>query len=80
MAKTITLRINDDFYNMLKKAAEGEHRTISNYIEFAAYNYLSLQAHVSDAEMSEILQDKELISNIHSGIDDYKKGRFRVVR
>ena len=36
MSKTITLRIDDEVYKILKTAANGEKRTISNFIEFAA--------------------------------------------
>ncbi|MCR1795822.1 CopG family transcriptional regulator, partial [Leptospira sp. id769339] len=32
MSKTITLRIEDPIYDIFKKAAEGERRTISNFV------------------------------------------------
>jgi len=41
MTKTVTLRINEDTYTMLKLAAKGDKRTISNFIEYAALNFLS---------------------------------------
>jgi hypothetical protein len=34
MAKTITLRLEDSTYDILKKVAEGQRRAISNYLEF----------------------------------------------
>jgi uncharacterized protein (DUF1778 family) len=36
MGKTITLRVEDDVYNTLKRAADGDSRTISNFIKHAA--------------------------------------------
>ena len=51
MSKTITLRLDDDIYNMLKKAADGEKRNISNFIEYATISFLSKEAFVSDEEM-----------------------------
>jgi len=78
--KTITLRIEDDLYNMFKTAANGEKRTLSNFIEYAAQNYLSDEAFVSDGEMDEIFSDKKLISSIKKGKEDIKKGRFKIVK
>ena len=39
MAKTITLRLDDNVYEMFKKAAEGQKRTISNYLEYATIEF-----------------------------------------
>jgi uncharacterized protein (DUF1778 family) len=39
MAKTITVRLEDSVYEIFKRAADGQKRTISNYIEFATLNY-----------------------------------------
>ena len=58
--KTITLRIEDDVYNILKKAADGERRTISNFLENASLSYLTNEIYVSDYEMNEILKDAAL--------------------
>ena len=56
MHKTITLRINDDVYQMFKKAAQGSRRTISNFLEYAAISYLSQDTFVSDDEMKEAFE------------------------
>ncbi len=79
MSKTITLRVDEDIYNILKAAAQGEKRSISNYIEFAAISYLSNQLYVSDEEMSNILSDRQLISNLKKAENDIKEGKYRVV-
>ena len=64
MGKTITLRIDDDTYNMIRMAASGERRTISNFIEYATISYLSEESFVSDDEMDSILNDQNLIKNL----------------
>jgi len=76
MAKTITLRVDDNTYNTLKKAANGDRRTISNYIEFAAINYIFSNNIVDDTEMNEILSFEK---DLKSGLDDVKKGRYKIV-
>ena len=63
--KTITLHIEDDVYNILKKAADGERRTISNFLENTSLSYLTNEIYVSDCKMNEIIKDAELISNFH---------------
>jgi len=77
--KTITVRIDDNVYNILKKAADGERRTISNFIENASLSYLTNEIHVSDFEMAEILKDAKLVSELRKGLSDVKKGKYKVV-
>jgi predicted transcriptional regulator len=76
MAKTITLRIDDNIYNTFKRAADGDRRTISNYIEYAAINYIFINNNVDDAEMNEILSFEK---DLKKGLDDVKKGRYKIV-
>jgi uncharacterized protein (DUF1778 family) len=79
MQKTITLRINDDVYEMFKKAAHGSRRTISNFLEYATLSFLSQDTYVSDHEMKEILKDNELIENLKQGEKEIKSRRFKIV-
>ena len=79
MAKTITLRISDDTYQMLKTAANGTRRTISNFLEYAAVSFLSQDAFVSDREMDEIINDKSLLKSLKRGEKEVKEGRYRIV-
>ena len=76
MAKTITLRVDDSIYNTLKRAAAGDRRTISNFIEYAAINYIFSNNYVDDAEMNEILSFEK---DLKKGLDDIKKRRYRIV-
>ena len=56
MPKTITLRIDENVYGLFKTAASAEKRTISNFIEYAALNYLTEESYVSDAKCKIFLQ------------------------
>ena len=79
MAKVITVRIDDNIYELFKKAAAGERRTISNFIEYAALAYLTNDIVVTDEEMDEILTDKKLINDLKSGMSDIKKGKYKII-
>ncbi len=76
--KTITVRIDDSVYSILKKAADGERRTISNFLENASLSYLTNEIYVSDYEMAEILKDAKLVSGIKKGLSDVKKGKYTI--
>ncbi|MFN2268646.1 MAG: hypothetical protein ABR533_10255 [Desulfonatronovibrio sp.] len=76
MSKTITVRLDDDVYEMFKKAADGQKRTISNYVEYATLNYTVNQTIVDDAEMTEIMAFSD---EIQKGLSDISAGRYTVV-
>ena len=76
MAKTITLRVDDTVYNTFKRAAEGDRRSMSNFIEYAAIHYIFANNVVDDAEMEEILSCEK---DLKKGLDDIKKGRYKIV-
>ena len=76
MAKTITLRVDEGIYNTLKRAADGDMRTISNFVEYAAINYILNNNTVDDSEMKEILNFEK---NLKKGLNDIKTGRYKIV-
>jgi len=76
MQKTITIRLDEDTYNIIKKAADGEKRTISNFMEVAALNYIVTETLVDDDEMKEILCFEE---DIKKGLADIKAGRYSLI-
>lgn len=76
MPKTITVRLDDATYNIFKQAAEGQKRTISNYLEYATLNYTVNETFVGDSEMEEILTFKK---NIEKGLSDIKAGRYKII-
>jgi hypothetical protein len=76
MAKTITLRLDDNVYEMFKRAAEGQKRTISNYLEYATLNFTVNETVVDDVEMAEILSFEK---DIKKGVSDISAGRYKVI-
>jgi len=76
MAKTITVRVEETTYNIFKKAAEGQKRTISNYLEYAALNFTVNESIVDDDEMKEILTFEK---DLKKGINDISEGRYKVI-
>ncbi len=79
MSKTVTVRLDEDVYQTIKSAAQAEKRTISNLIEFATVSYLESNSFVSDEEMQEILENKNLIRNLQDSLKDIEEGKYRIV-
>ena len=77
--KTVTMRVDDSTYDMIKLAAEGQKRNLSNFIEFATMQYLTSSQFVENDEMSEIMNDKELVKNLMDGLNDFKNGDYTIV-
>lgn len=77
--KTLTLRVDDSIYQMIKSAADGQKRNISNFVEFATIQYLVSTQYVADNEMEEILNDKELMQSLKDGFKEAKKGEYTIV-
>jgi len=77
--KTVTMRVDDSIYDMMKLAAEGQRRNLSNFIEFATMQYLTSSQFVDNDEMSEITNDKELVQNLMDGLNDFKNGDYTIV-
>lgn len=79
MSKIVTLKVDDNVYNIIKMAADGQQREISNFIEFAALQYLSSASYVDDEEMAEIVKDTQLVQSLRAGLDEIKQGAFDFV-
>ncbi|MBD3794905.1 MAG: CopG family transcriptional regulator [Epsilonproteobacteria bacterium] len=79
MMKTVTVRVDDVVYQMIKLAADGQRRNISNFIEFATMQYLTSSQYVDDIEMDEILRDKELVENLRLGQKEVLNGEYTIV-
>ena len=67
--KTLTLRVEDSIYQMIKAAADGQKRNISNFIEFATLQYLTSVQYVDNNEMNEIFFRDYQIYNLFTGFD-----------
>ena len=79
MAKTVTIRLDEETYQMIRNAAEGQMRSISNFIEFATISYLTEEAFVSDDEMGEILSDSDLLSTLRKTRTEVSNKRYKLV-
>ena len=66
-------------YNLIRTAASGSRRSISNYIEYATVAYLAEDSFISDEEMVEILSDTKLVAELEQGRDDIANKRYTVV-
>ena len=77
--KTLTMRVDDNTYDTIKAAADGQRRNISNFLEFATMQYLSSSQYVDNVEMQEILSDKDLVKNLKSGLEDFNSGNYTIV-
>ncbi|MEE8441092.1 MAG: CopG family transcriptional regulator [Spirochaetia bacterium] len=79
MSKTVTIRLDEDTYQMIRQAAEGQLRSISNFIEFATLSYLTEEAFVSDDEMSGIVADSKLVGILQTARKDVTAKRYQIV-
>ncbi len=77
--KTVTMRVDDSVYKMIKLAADGQRRNISNFIEFATIQYLTSSQYVDDNEMHEILSDEDLVENLMLGFKQAKNKDYTIV-
>jgi uncharacterized protein (DUF1778 family) len=77
--KTVTLRVDDEVYNMIKLASQGAKRNISNFIEYATLQYLTSTQYIENEEMNEILNDEELIKSLNQGLKEAKEGDYTIV-
>ena len=78
MSKTVTLRLKDHIYDIFKKLADGENRTISNFIETSVLRNVENSSVIDEFEMAEIQQNESLKTSIEQGLKDanMKKGHL----
>ena len=79
MAKTVTLRLEEEVYKVFVDAAKAENRPLSNLIETAALSRIREQQFVDDAEMSEIMANENLLKRLKKGARDAEMGKGRFV-
>ncbi len=80
MAKTVTLRIDDELLERFKLHAKDENRTLSNFIETATLRYIEEIDLVDDFEMQEILTNESLVKRLKKGSEDARKRRGRFAK
>ena len=78
MPKTVTLRLDDETYHILREAAIAQDRPMANLIETAALAHLREAQFVDDAEMADILANENLVKRLKKGsrAAAQRKGRF----
>ena len=78
MSKTVTLRLKDSFYELLRRLSKKDNRTLSNFIETATLRYIEEHEFADEYEMAEIRGNQELSKSLKRGTKDakMKKGRF----
>ncbi len=79
MAKTITLRLQENKYQKFKQLAESDNRSISNFIENAALRFIEEEEYLDDFENDEILSNKELMSSIQRGYKESIEGKGKLI-
>jgi len=78
MSKTVTLRLNENIYDLFRAMAESDNRTLSNFIETSALRYIEQHEYMDDYEMEEIRGNQKLNRSLKRAIKDMKsqKGNF----
>lgn len=78
MSKTVTMRVPDSVYEIMRTMAERENRPLSNFIETATLRYIEEQQTVDEFEMRELAADAALNANLERGQADAqaRRGRF----
>ncbi len=79
MPKTLTLRLEDEVYQLFADAARAENRSIANLIRTAALTQVRESQFVDDYEMAEIRANESLLERLKQGSADARAGRGRLV-
>jgi predicted transcriptional regulator len=79
MSKTVTLRLPETTYRRFVVLAERENRSLSNFIETAAFRYTESEQYADDFEMAEIQANAALNRSMQRGVKDAKAGRGQFV-
>ncbi len=75
MSKTLTLRLDDDVYQLFRGVAERENRPISNFIETAVLQFVQDRETVDEFEMAEIRGNIGLNQSLKRGHQDARQRR-----
>jgi len=79
MSKTITLRLNDEIYNLFRNLAENENRSLSNFVETSVLRFIEDNQFVDEYEMAEIRSNEDLNKSLKRALKDIKEQRGRFV-
>lgn len=78
MSRTVTLRLPDEHYEVFRRYAESDNRSLSNFIETAALRYINEIEYVDKFEMEEVRANRTLNAGMKHGLRDThaRRGRF----
>ena len=79
MSKTVTLRLNQNIYELFRTMAESDNRTLSNFIETSALRYIEEHEYVDDYEMEEIRENQQLNRSLKRGLKDMKSQKGNLI-
>ncbi len=79
MAKTLTMRLDDETYDTFVRAAQAERRSLAKLVETAALRQIQESLFVDDAEMAEIVSRPGLVKRLKEGSRDARRRRGRFV-
>ena len=80
MSKTVTLRLDEAIYDLFRKHADGDNRSLSNFIETSALRYVQEHDYVDDFEMAEINSNSSLLKSLKAGLRDAKARKGQMVK
>ena len=79
MAKTLTMRLDDETYETFAQAAKADRRSLANLVETAALRGILEINFVDDSEMAEIVSRPELVKRLQAGSQDARRRKGRIV-
>jgi hypothetical protein len=79
MAKTVTLRVDDDTYRYFSRHASRDQRPLSTFIVINAKRHIEECDWAGDAEMAGLLRDAPLVRSLRKGSAEAARRRGRFV-
>ena len=80
MSRIVTIRLKNNIYEMFRKLAEDDNRTLSNFIETSVLRFIENSGYLDEYEMAEINTNKSLNQSIKRGLQDAKLKKSRFVK
>ena len=78
--KTLTMRVDDTTYNVIKNVAHSQKRNIANFMEYAMLQYIETSQFVEDDEMQQILNDDQLVQALKNGREEFDNKEYSIVQ
>lgn len=79
MPKTLTIRVDDQTYNILKRHAQAQNRSLSNFIETTVKAHIQESAFVDAHERAEILANERLVERLKRGSQDARRKKGSLI-